>query len=256
VLGSFNTKKGIFSKFSNLDGVDETMCSEGAAITTSDGNILFGTMHGFYTVDRKKLQTSTGSLLRLRITDFYLDDKLMTPRLDSTFQKYVPETMEVQLPKSGCNVSFRFAALNYQLQHRIHYQYMMEGVDDDWRNVDKTRTATYENLSFGEYTFKVKAFLLESPDAYDMRTVHIVVPPPFFLSATAIWIYLAILAVGAIVFMLWYQGRLRRQKQGDDGTNTDDSEAPEKEDATTQDEAEKQDAPKEEVTDEYEIMDE
>ena len=256
VLGSFNTKKGIFSKFSNLDGVDETMCSEGAAITTSDGNILFGTMHGFYTVDRKKLQTSTGSLLRLRITDFYLDDKLMTPRLDSTFQKYVPETMEVQLPKSGCNVSFRFAALNYQLQHRIHYQYMMEGIDDDWQNADKSRTATYEDMPFGEYTFKVKAFLLESPDAYDMRTVHIVVPPPFFLSATAIWIYLAILAVGAIVFMLWYQGRLRRQKQGDDGTNTDDSEAPEKEDATTQDEAEKQDAPKEEVTDEYEIMDE
>ena len=256
VLGSFNTKKGIFSKFSNLDGVDETMCSEGAAITTSDGNILFGTMHGFYTVDRKKLQTSTGSLLRLRITDFYLDDKLMTPRLDSTFQKYVPETMEVQLPKSGCNVSFRFAALNYQLQHRIHYQYMMEGIDDDWQNADKSRTATYEDMPFGEYTFKVKAFLLESPDAYDMRTVHIVVPPPFFLSATAIWIYLAILAVGAIIFMLWYQGRLRRQKQGDDGTNTDDSEAPEKEDATTQDEAEKQDAPKEEVTDEYEIMDE
>ena len=256
VLGSFNTKKGIFSKFSNLDGVDETMCSEGAAITTSDGNILFGTMHGFYTVDRKKLQTSTGSLLRLRITDFYLDDKLMTPRLDSTFQKYVPETMEVQLPKSGCNVSFRFAALNYQLQHRIHYQYMMEGVDDDWRNVDKTRTATYENLSFGEYTFKVKAFLLESPDAFDMRTVHIVVPPPFFLSATAIWIYLGIFAVGAIVFMLWYQARLRRQKQGENVTDADDAKPSEEKDAPKQPETEKKAEHEQEVTDEYEIMEE
>lgn len=252
VLGSLNTKKGIFSSFSNLDGVDETMCSEGAAITTSDGKILFGTLCGYYTVDRKKLQTSTGSLLRLRITDFYLDDNLMTPRLDSTFQKYIPETMDVVLPKSGSTVAFRFAALNYSLQHRIHYQYMMEGVDDDWINADKTRTATYEDLSFGEYTFKVKAFLLESPDAYDMRTVRVVVPPPFLLSSTAIWIYLCLAAVLGIGFMLWRQHRLRPKKNEEESEDND----PAKKDDEGQAEAEQAAEPEQEVTDEYEIMDE
>lgn len=255
VLGSLNAKKGIFSSFSNLDGVDETMCSEGAAITTSDGKILFGTLYGFYTVDRKKLQTTTGSLLRLRITDFYLDDKLMSPRLDSTFQKYIPETMEVVLPQSGMTVAFRFAALNYQLQHRIHFQYMMEGLDDDWHNADKTRTATYEGLPYGDYTFKVKAFLVESPEAYDMRTVHIVVPPPFWLSSTAIWIYLALVAVLAIGFMIRKQNRLHRKNQEEDAPH---SEAEETTSATDSEQAEiEKDAdPEQEVTDEYEILEE
>ena len=253
VLASLNTKKDIFSSFSNLDGVDETMCSESAAISTNDGKILFGTMCGFYTVDRKKLQTSTGSLLRLRITDFYLDDKQMSPRIDSTFQKYIPETMQVELPKSGCSVAFRFAALNYSLQHRIHYQYMMEGLDDDWRNADKTRTATYEDMPYGEYTFRVKAFLVESPEAFDMRSVRVIVPPPFLLSSTAIWIYLGLAVVLGIGFLLWHQNRIRRQKQGDTA-ETSDAKASEKEEASTPTEAENTAEPEQEVTDEYEII--
>ena len=252
-LASLNTQKGIFSSFSNLDGVDETMCSEGAAIATDDGKIMFGTMYGFYTVDRKKLQTKQGSLLRLRITDFYLDDKLQSPRLDSTFQRYIPETMQVEIPKSGSTVAFRFAALNYSLQHRVQYQYMMEGLDDDWQNADKTRTATYEDLPYGEYTFKVKAFLLESPDAYDMRSVRVVVPPPFLLSSTAIWIYLGLAAILAIFLMLRYQNRLRRPKLS---TEDDEAEQPADETADKQPETEPQAEPEQEVTDEYEIVEE
>jgi ligand-binding sensor domain-containing protein len=256
VLGSLNTKKDIFSSFSNLDGVDETMCSESAAITTSDGKILFGTMYGFYTIDRKKLKTSTGSLLRLRITDFYLDDKLMSPRLDSTFQKYIPETMQVELPHSGSTIAFRFAALNYALQHRIQYQYMMEGLDDDWQNADKTRTATYEDLPYGEYMFKVKAFLLESPDAYDMRTVRVVIPPPFLLSTTAIWIYLGIIAILSIGCLLWYQNRLRRRQKQAEGTDDSKTGNADHDVANKQAETGKEPEPEQEVTDEYEIMEE
>ena len=254
-LATLNTKKDIFTSFSNLDGVDETMCSESAAITTSDGKVLFGTMCGFYTIDRKKLQTSTGSLLRLRITDFYLDDKLMSPRLDSTFQKYIPETMQVELPQSGSKIAFRFAALNYSLQHRIQYQYMMEGLDDDWINADKTRTATYENLPYGEYTFKVKAFLLESPDAFDMRSIRVVVPPPFLLSATAIWIYLGIAAALGIGFLIWYQNRLRSRRRQEDAEAADFDESAQDNEAQ-QTTAESQAEPEEEVTDEYEIIEE
>ena len=202
ILASLDVNKKIFTTFSSLDGVDETLCSEGAAISLSDGKILFGTMNGYYVVDRTKLKASTGSLLRLRITDFYLDDQLQSPRLDSTFNYYIPESKSVTLPRNSSKVAFRFAALNYQLQHRIHYQYMMEGYDDDWQNADKTRTATYEDLPYGTYTFKVKAFLLESPEAFDMRKMEVIVPPPFLLSSTAIWIYVALLVLIACGFLL------------------------------------------------------
>lgn len=239
ILCSFDTKKKILTTFSALDGVDETMCSEGAAISMPNGNILFGTYDGYYLVDRSKLMNKTGSLLKLRITDFLLDGQLQTPRLTDAFDYYVPESKRVVLPEHDCSFAFRFAALNYQLQHRIHYQYKLDGYDEDWQNADKSMTATYNGVPAGTYQFQVKAFLLESPEHFDMRTIEVVVPPHFLLSTSAIWIYMLIIAVVALILLWWYQQRLRKQR---------------KPDSDTEEEAE-DDAPNEEVAaDEYEIV--
>ena len=214
VLSSFDVKKQIFTTYSQLDGVDETMCSEGSVMMGEGGNILVGTLNGYYTIDRKKLKNATGSLLKLRIPDFYLNDELQSPRLNDTYDYYVPESRKVELPSHSSAFAFRFAALNYQLQHRIVYQYKLDGYDPDWVNADKTRTAHYYNVPAGTYRFHVKAFLMESPEAYDTRTIEITVPPSPLLSKTAVWVYMVLMAVGMLFGLWWYQERLRKQQQG------------------------------------------
>lgn len=235
-LCSFDTDKRIFSTFSTLDGVDGTICSEGAAHTLPDGNILFGTLNGYYTVDRKKLTSSTGSMLKLKITDFYLNDELMSPRLNNKFKHYVPDGKSVELPDRSSMFTFRFASLNYQLQHRTHYQYILEGYDKEWQNADKSRTASYSNVPSGTYRFCVKAFLLESPDKYDMRAIEVIVPPYFLLSTDAIWIYIVvvIIIVAAIIFI-----RRRERARKNTGNNKNEKKQVKKEN-----------------TDDYELMDE
>ena len=213
ILCSFNVSKKIFTTFSNLDGVDETICSEGAAITLPDGRILFGTLYGYYTVDRKKLTTNNGSMLKLRITDFFINDELVSPSRNNYFDKYIPEAKAVELPEHNTVFAFRFSAMNYQLQHRIHYQYMLEGYDMEWRNADKSRMATYADVPAGTYRFKVKAFLLDSPDKFDMRTITVTVPPYFLLSSNAIWLYMALILGLALGLMFWRQNRLNQIQQ-------------------------------------------
>ncbi len=249
MLCSFDSKKKIFSTFSNLDGVDDTMTSEGAAIALSNGNILFGTLEGYYIVDRNKLMTKTGSLLKLRITDFFINDAIQSPRIKGQqIDYYVPESKSVKLPEQDCSFSFRFAALNYQLQHRIHYQYKLEGYDDEWQNATKERMATYSNLSSGTYTFQVKAFLLESPENFDMRTIEVTVPPTLLLSSTAIWIYLAILTIIGLVALIWYQKRLR-EKKNSSAPAADESELTESGDVLSENiELDVDDAPYADVT--------
>ena len=210
ILCSFDVKKKIFTTFSQLDGVDDTMCSEAAAITAGKGKILFGTLNGFYTIDRSKLKTSTGSLLKLHITDFYLNDELQSPRLNSIYDYYVPESKSVTIPADYTSFAFRFAALNYQLQHRVHYQYKLEGYDEEWQNAGKDRMAYYSDVPAGKYQFHVKTFLLESPEAYDLRTIEVVIPSSFWSASTVIWTALLLLAVAAL-YALW---RHRKQVQG------------------------------------------
>ena len=141
-----------------------------------------------------------GSLLKLQFTDFYVNDVLQSPRQNSTYDYYVPVSKSVELPTGNDNFAFRFAAMNYQLQHRVHYQYMLEGYDKDWHNA-----GSYSGVPAGTYTFKVKAFLLESPDKYDLRTIQVVVPNTMFLSPTAMIIYLILLILAAIFIFVKYR---------------------------------------------------
>ena len=202
-LCSFDNNKKLFTTFSILDGVNDESFSEGTGACLPNGEILFGTLNGYYIVDRSKLRTHNGSLLKLAITDFFVDDKLMSPRLNDTYDYYVPDSGKVRLPSRGSIFSVKFASLNYQLQHRVHYQYMLEGYDKEWHNADNQRRANYSNVPAGTYTLRIKAFLLESPDQYDERTLEITVPPYFFASTVALWIYimLAILGVGAYFYI-------------------------------------------------------
>jgi AraC-like DNA-binding protein len=207
---SFDTEKCIFAPYSSLDGVDDTMCSECAATSLPNGDLLFGTINGYYVVERQKLMTGTANSLKLRITDFWIDGELQSPRLNDTYDYYVPESKSVRLPDHNTEFTFRFASLNYQLQHRIHYQYILEGYDTSWQTADKTRTATYSDLPAGYYRFKVKAFLLESPEKYDLRQIEVVVPPYFLLSRNAVWVYMFLASVIGILLMFYRQHQLTR----------------------------------------------
>ena len=210
---SFDQGKRIFATYSNLEGVDETICSEASAVTLANGHILFGTVNGYYDVDQAKLATSTGSMLKLHITDFWVNNVLQTPRQTTLYNYYVPDAKSVSLANHDDEIGFRFASLNYQLQHRVHYQYMLEGYDEDWKNAPVSRTAWYNNLPSGTYKFKVKAFLIDSPEKYDMKEIEVVVPPSFLFSREAMWIYMAIGVVLCVLLMLWIQKKRRRRER-------------------------------------------
>jgi transcriptional regulator GlxA family with amidase domain len=61
----------------------------------------------------------------------------------------------------------------------------------------------------------VKAFLIDSPEKFDMKEIEVVVPAPFLLSRNALWIYLGIGIVLTILFMLKLQKRRRMKETSD-----------------------------------------
>ena len=208
IISTLDIEKKIFTTFSNLDGVDETMMSEGGAITLENDDILFGTINGYYVVDRSKLMAEKGSLLKLQITDFFVNGELQSPRFNDNYDFYAPMARRIKLPINSKSFGFRFAAMNYALQHRVHYQYMLEGYEEEWHNAERNRIATYDKLKAGTYTFKVKAFLLESPEKFDLRTVEVVVPAFTGYGQIIYWI------IGFVVLavLLWLLFRMKRKK--------------------------------------------
>ena len=87
---------------------------------------------------------------------------------------------------------------------------VLEGYDMVWKNADKSRIAHYQGLPSGRYIFKVRAFLLESPERADTKELVIIVPPHFFMSSNAIWLYMALAAIIALWFMFWRQKKIKK----------------------------------------------
>ncbi len=207
---SFDTRKGIVSSFGVQDGVDDTSCSEGCAVALPDGKLLFGTINGYYIVDRKRIGSQAKSGLRLTITDFFLDGKRTPLHCTAANNHGKPGSATVSLPHHGSSVEFCFASLNHKLQQRVHYQYLLEGYDKTWHDADETRTAAYSGLSAGTYTLRIRAYMLESPDSGEQCVVVIKVPPHFLLSARAVWIYIVLIVLTAILLLHVRQKRLAR----------------------------------------------
>ena len=197
---AYDPQREFITTYSTQDGVGDATCSEAAGVTLPDGRMVFGTFNGYYIVDKRLLASSRASGLRLAITDFFVDGKVVSPSNSDLYDYNVIDSGSVALPSRSSSFSLRFASLNLQLQHRVHYRYLLEGYDRQWHSADRSRMAIYSDVPSGTYKFRVRAFLMESPQHYDESVITITVPPYMLLSAPAIWTYVIIAIIGIAVW--------------------------------------------------------
>ncbi len=152
------------------------------------------------------------------ITNFSLNNRIVPIRGsfgDST-SRHTPlaqsilYTHDIQLKYWQNNLNFEFSALNFIEPEKNHYQYQLEGYDEDWIPTDAARRfAPYTNLDWGHYIFKVKG---SNNDGLwgEETTLKIYILPPWWAT---IWAYLSyVLAFSALLYGV-YSFQLRRKLQ-------------------------------------------
>lgn len=102
-------------------------------------------------------------------------------------------------------LTFSFIGISHTQAKKMKYQYMLEGLDDNW-NVPTDRTeVSYGNLKSGKYLFKVKAM---SSEGYWSNEVsyHFSIRPPWW---NTWWFYVSCLLVlvGLIYGLIRYRER-------------------------------------------------
>lgn len=63
----------------------------------------------------------------------------------------------ISLPYNNNNITFSYVGIHIQNRNHIKYQYMLEGLDENWSSMTASTEAPYGNLPSGNYIFKVKA---------------------------------------------------------------------------------------------------
>jgi len=86
------------------------------------------------------------------------------------------------------NVTFSYSAVDFIYPEKVHYQYKLEGFDDDnWKLIYGTNQVTYTNLPPGEYSFLLKAKPINAAGFSETVRHSFKISAPFWQTT---WFYL------------------------------------------------------------------
>ncbi|VTR54811.1 Sensor histidine kinase YycG [Sphingobacterium thalpophilum] len=203
-------KKRIFNLESGLPTVQFNYNS---SFNDDAGNFYFGTINGLIRFDPYKLNAiNYNTDIPIYITNLQVNNRMIRLDTDSNIlSKSILFTDKIQLKHDESSFSLDFAALHYQAPHSIHYSYQMEGLDENWVDINSGQRAYFTKLSPGKYIFTIKA---KDPNGNTIPTfarLEIVILPPIWASMPA-YICYALIFFGLVAFVFYHFNEKVKQR--------------------------------------------
>jgi len=189
-LTKMNPETGFIQNFYEEDGIQSNQFNNYSFAKTSDGMLLFGGINGITAFYPDQIR-STPFNRKVIITQLLINNDVIQP-YDRTgiLEDHISNSGTVTFEKHDNSFSLRFVAINYLNTDRINYQYKLEGLDDNWNNIQKMRTISCSNLSPGDYTLKLKPDIHGEPDINEITKLNITILSPWWATKLAIVFYI------------------------------------------------------------------
>lgn len=196
-ISKYDTERKRFVNYYAGDGLQGNEFMHGAFHKSESGKIYFGGTNG---ITCFWPQNITGLVrdLHVNITEFYLFDRPVHKNTLSGGKRViddaVPDAETFRLSHVDNTFSLVLSTLQYKNPEQISYQYKIEELGNRWQTTEPGRNrVTYNNLPPGEYTFSVRA--MSHDNLSEIRTVRILIAPPWYETWWAYCIYLSLAAL-------------------------------------------------------------
>jgi signal transduction histidine kinase/ligand-binding sensor domain-containing protein/DNA-binding response OmpR family regulator len=203
-LTCFNPKTEKFENFNRHCLLKDFNFSEAIPVLSRSGTILIGTDKGLMEVTPNLMKKST-----------YVPPIAFAGLLIQGGSQWEPidDLQRLELKPSQRNVTFQYAALDFIDSEEIRYAYRLDGLEKEWHYVEKSRSATYNNLPHGSFEFQVRSTNSDGVWVDNVRTLPVEVVPTFWETIWAYLLYLIlfIVFVLVIVYIVFYIYRLKLQ---------------------------------------------
>ncbi|HWD18809.1 MAG TPA: two-component regulator propeller domain-containing protein [Verrucomicrobiae bacterium] len=151
-----DVKKIVSIAYGKNDGMVTPQCN-GAAKPGGwkgrDGRLWFPTSKGLVVVDPSTVRVNRAAPA-VFIEQVWADKRPMLGRLPAPA---ISPGRELWIPPGRGEVKFDYCALDYRAPEECRFRRKLEGLDADWVEAGTQRSATYNNLPPGSYTFHVAA---------------------------------------------------------------------------------------------------
>ncbi|MBK8806589.1 MAG: SpoIIE family protein phosphatase [Bacteroidales bacterium] len=184
----------------------------GAVCQTKEGRMYFGGKNGisYFHPDNITNNTYEPPVVLTGLKLFYKNVRI-SDSTQTILKSNITVADEIVLTYNQNIITFEYAALNFIHSEMNEYKYTLEGFDETWHEVGKTREATYTSLDPGTYTFKVVASNNDGVWNKTGASIKVIVLPPWWQT----WWFrsLMILVVLGIIIGLSYYKAYQLKKQ-------------------------------------------
>lgn len=202
-LCRYNQATNKVENFTVNDGLPINQFNFSSAFKAEDGELYFGTINGMISFYPNKLIPNK-KIFDVQFTDFKLSGKsVRIGDKKSPLKKNISETEKIVLTHNqSTSFSFEFTGLNFKYAPSTLYAMRLVGADSDWQIINKQRQILFSSLPSGKYILQIKASIDGiNWDESGMRSLEIVILPPFWKSWWAYIIYtILMLLIGYSIF--------------------------------------------------------
>jgi len=206
-LCRLNVEKMEFRIFGIEDGLPSMQFLKHAAFLLKNGNIVMGTAQGAIQFDPNNIPGEQ-NVSTVFFQSFQLFNEEIHPAENTFLAQNTLFTKTIRLSYKQNYFGVSFTSLPFFRKENTSYSYQLVGVDQDWQ-LTRSNSINYTNLQPGEYLLKVKSVI--GTYTSDIRTLQIVILPPWWKSRAAYWIYTAMIILSLFLSIYLVVGIERRK---------------------------------------------
>ena len=152
--------------FGKQDGLKGLHFFANSAFLDSKNRAWWGTVDGLSMLDLDTFQMSQNPpviyLRQLDVNEEFIDYRNISESLGKNIQfsgvePFTNYPLNLELPYNKNHLTFHFAAIEWSAPHKIQYSYRMLGLNNNWSTPSHEAKADYRSLSYGNYTFQIRA---------------------------------------------------------------------------------------------------
>lgn len=208
-----NDKKLLFKNIGLEEGLSNLETNINSSFIDPQQTIYFGTVSGLNVLNINELE-SNYILKKPHILLKQIAINFQPITKDQTFYKTSYSTESeinfIKLPPTKNNILIELDGITLKSYSSLSYQYWIEGLDKNWSSKFTNPQINITNLPYGTYKIHIRGIINDNLFS-DVKTINVVVTPPFYLR---LWfIFIVILIVLSTLYLLFKRSiRLAQDK--------------------------------------------
>ena len=191
--------------YSSFNGYNVGEFHRNSFVQPQNGDIYFGGNNGIIRFTPQLIANRSTKVGDVFFTGF------TTPKNTEKMDASIFYAKEIWLEHDNATFNIEFASVELGDPERIHYEYILEGIEEQWHTDVIAPSAQFLSLSPGTYTFRVRAYLEDNPKKFAENAITIHVAAPWYATIWAFLIYT--ITILALIYFIYRQVRLHKQQK-------------------------------------------